>query len=318
MRMVVTGGVGYVGSALVSRLLEEGYSILSVDNLRRGDYKVLEQFREDPRLKLVVADIRDRTQLEGVVSDFGGEVIFHLAALPGLQLCNENPEEAIGVNVLGTFNVLEVARRLRIRRVIFSSSAAVYGAPVRLPVDEGHPLRPLNLYGVTKLAGERLMFLYHENHSLETVVLRFGNVHGVGLFTRDDTVIPKFVKLGLEGKPLTVYGDGSSSRDFVHLWDIVEAMMLAAEAKTELVAGEVFNIGGETMKIGDLAKIVVEEVEAATGNPVSVANLPPRVGETKEFSYSLKKIERKLGFHPKWMVRDSIRQLLRYYQRTGI
>jgi len=316
MRAIVTGGAGYVGSALVSRLLEGGHSVLSVDNLRRGDYKVLEKLRENPGLKFVVADIRERVRLEEVLKGFEGEVVFHLAALPGLELCDGNPEEAVDVNVLGTFNVLEVARRLGIPRVIFSSSAAVYGAPVRLPIDEEHPLRPLNLYGVTKLAGERLMFIYHENHGLETVVLRFGNVHGVGVFTRDDTVIPKFVKLGLEGKPLTVYGDGSSSRDFVHLWDIVEAMMLAAEAKTELVAGEVFNIGGETMRIGDLAKVVVEEVKAATGNPISVANLPPRVGETKEFSYSLEKIESKLGFHPKWTVRESIRQLLRYYQEA--
>jgi UDP-glucose 4-epimerase len=314
MRGIVTGGAGYVGSALVSRLLKEGHSVLSVDNLGRGDYKALEQFRENPRLKLVVADIRDRRQLEEVIGNFRGEVIFHLAALPGLQLCNENPEEAIEVNVLGTFNVLEVARRLGIKRVIFSSSAAVYGVPLKLPVDEEYPLRPLNLYGVTKVTGENLMFLYHENYGLETVILRFGNVHGVGLYTRDDTVIPKFVKLGLEGKPLTVYGDGNSSRDFVHVLDIVEAMRLAAEA--EAVAGEAFNIGGENRKIGELAEIVVEEVAKTTGKEVGVVNLPPRVGETKEFSYSLDKTEKRLGFRPRWTVRESVRQLLNYYQKT--
>jgi len=314
MRAVVTGGAGYVGSVLVSRLLEEGWAVLSVDNLRRGDYKVLDQFRGDPRLKLVVADIRDRTCLEDALRGFNGEVVFHLAALPGLQLCLENPEEAVGVNVLGTFNVLEVARRQDIKRVIFSSSAAVYGIPLKLPVVEEHPLRPLNLYGVTKSAGERLMSLYYENYALETVTLRFGNVYGVGLYTRADTVVPKFVRQGLEGKPLTVYGDGMSSRDFVHVLDIAEAMKLSAEAEPKAVAGEVFNIGGETVRIRDLAQIVVEEVVVATGRTVEVVYLPPRVGETKEFSYLLKKMEERLGFRSRWSVREGVKQLIEYYR----
>jgi len=314
MRVVVTGGAGYVGSALVSCLLGRGYKILSLDNLSRGDYGVLDDYRDDPRLRVVVDDIRDRRRLEEVIRDFGvSETIFHLAAMPGLKLCRENPKEAIEVNVLGTFNVLEVARRLDICRVIFASSAAVYGVPLKLPVDEGHRLRPVNLYGVTKLAGENLMSFYHDVYGLETVVLRFGNIYGVGLFTRWETVIPRFVKLALEGKPLTIYGDGGSSRDFVHVWDIVEALRLSAEAEAGKVSGEVFNVGGEAVTVRDIAKIVMEEVKEYVGRDVEVVHLPPRVGETRELRYSMEKIKKRLGFSSKWTIRRGVKQLIEYY-----
>lgn len=319
MRGVITGGAGYIGSALISHLLKEGYRILSIDDLRRGDYKFLERYRETPGLELVVADICDRTRLEDVLRDFGDiEVIFHLAAISDLISCRESPEEAIVVNILGTFNVLEVARRLAIRRVIFASSASVYGIPVRLPVDEEYPLRPVNLMGVTKVAGENLMSLYHDNYGLETMILRIGNVYGVGLYTRWDAVIPRFVRLGLEGKPLTIYGDGGSSRDFVHVWDIAEAMRLSAEAEAGKVSGEVFNVGGETMRIENLAGIVVEEVRKAEGRAVEVAHLPPRIGETREFSYSVKKIRSKLGFQPRWTIREGVKQLIEFHQKAKI
>lgn len=319
MRGFITGGAGYIGSTLISHLLEKGYGILSVDNLRRGDYKFLERYRENPGLKLVVADIRDRTRLEGVFRDFGDiEVIFHLAALSGLELCRENPEEAIEVNILGTFNVLDVARKFDIRRVIFASSAAVYGVPAKLPVEEEHPLRPVNLYGVTKAAGERLMSLYHDNYGLETVILRLGNIYGVGLYTRWETVIPRFVRLGLEGKPLTIYGDGGSSRDFVHVWDTAEAMRISAETEAGKVSGEAFNVGGETMRVGDLAKIVVEELRKAERMAADVTHLPPRTGETREFSYSVKKIRNKLGFRPRWTIGEGVKQLIEYYLKMSL
>ncbi|MCD6264125.1 NAD-dependent epimerase/dehydratase family protein [Candidatus Bathyarchaeota archaeon] len=314
MGVAVTGGAGYVGSALVYSLRERGYRVLSVDNLCRGDYSCLRRFKEDPNVRLHVGDIRDGEDFEKVLKGFGDvEVIFHLAAISGLEACREHPREAVDVNVFGTRNVLEAARRLDIPRVIFASSAAVYGAPLRLPVDEDHPLRPLNLYGVTKVAGENLISLYYLNYGLETVILRLGNVYGVGLFTRWETVIPRFVKLGLEGRPLTIYGDGESSRDFVHIWDVVEALRLSAEAEGKEVSGEVFNVGGETLRIKELAELVIGEIERGLGRSVEVTHLPPRPGETKELSYSMEKIKRSLGFTPKWNIKRGIKQLIHYY-----
>jgi UDP-glucose 4-epimerase len=307
MRVAVTGGAGYIGSTLVKILLEEDASVVSVDNLMRGDYRYLKGLETSRELELIVGDIRDRKLLEEAFR--GAEAVAHLAALPGLTLCSERPEEAVSINIYGTHQLLEAARRLDIDKVVFCSSAAVYGTPLKMPVDEGHPLRPLNLYGVTKLAGEKLMESYHDNYGIETVSLRFGNVFGVGLYTRWETVIPKFVRQGLEGKPLTIYGDGESSRDFVHVEDIASAVTLALRKKG--IGGEAFNVGGETVEIGSLAEIVSEELEKVTGKEAGSIHLPPRPMETKRFSYRLDKIKT-LRYKPKWSVRQGVKQLIDY------
>lgn len=314
--VVVTGGAGYIGSALVSRLLDQGINVLSLDNLRRGDYSFLERYKENPLLKLGIVDIRNREQTEETLKAFGDvDVIFHLAAIPGLQLCDEFPEEAIAVNVLGTHYLLQTVRKLGIPKVVFASSAAVYGLPIRLPIDEEHPLKPMNLYGVTKLAGEKLVSASFENDGIETVSLRFANVYGVGLYTRCDTVIPRFVKLALEGNPLTIYEDGKSSRNYVHVSDIAEAVQLFGKADSRLLNGEAFNIGGEKMIVADVARTVIDEVYEATGKKAEMIYLPSRSGEAKEFDCSTNKIRHKLGFFPKRTVREGVKQLVGYHLR---
>jgi len=315
-RVAVTGGAGYIGSVLVSRLLDQGLGVLSLDNLRRGDYSFLERYKENPLLELGIVDIRRTGQVEEALRAFGDvDVVFHLAAIPGLQLCDEFPEEAVAVNVLGTYYLLETVRKLGIPRVVFASSAAVYGFPIRLPINEEHPLRPVNLYGVTKLAGEKLLSASFEIYGLETVSLRFANVYGVGLYTHYDTVIPRFVKLALEGNPLTIYGDGKSSRNYVHVSDVVEAVQLFGKADVRLLNGEAFNIGGETMIVAEVAGTVVDEVYKATRKNTEIIYLPPRSGEAKEFDCSTDKIRGKLGFLPRWTVRDGVKQLVDYHLR---
>ncbi len=273
-----------------------------------GDYGYLKALGLGGKAILHVADIRDERNIDEIFE--GSDAIAHLAAVPGLVKCNENPEEATSINVYGTYRVLEAARRLDIGKVVFCSSAAVYGSPVELPVTESHPLRPLNLYGVTKLAGEKLMMAYWENYGIETMSLRFGNVFGVGLYTNYDTVIPKFVRMGLDGEPLTVYGDGTSTRDFVHVEDIVYAMTLSLSSKE--LGGEAYNVGGETLEIGTLAKNVADFLEKETGNRVDITHLPPRPGETKELSYNLEKVKADLGYDTRWSVMQGVEQIMKY------
>lgn len=308
MRVAVTGGAGYIGSTLIKKLIDDGDRVVSIDNLMRGDYKYLKAVRAHDKTDLYEGDIRDGKFLEEIFE--GAEAIAHLAALPGFILCREEPEEAISVNIYGTLHVLETARKLDIGKVVFCSSAAVYGKPVKMPVSEGHPLRPLNLYGVTKLAGEKLMEVYYDNYGIETISLRLGNVFGVGLYSNYETVIPKFVRQGLGGKPLTVYGDGKNSRDFVHVEDIVQAIILAFKAIGK--GGEVFNVGGGTLEIGYLASLISKSLKKATGTGVRITHLPPRAGETKNFSYNLEKIEKGLGYRPIWSVRKGIEQIIEY------
>jgi len=306
MRVGVTGGAGYIGSYFVKKLVEDGHDVVSVDNLMNGDYSRLQELGIDDSAELLTGDIRDAGFLENAYSEC--DAIAHLAALPGLMKCKNDPESAASINVYGTNRVLETARKLGIDKVVFCSSAAVYGKPPRLPVVETLPLRPLNLYGVTKLAGEMLMDVYHDNHGMETVSLRFGNVYGVGLYTNYDTVIPKFARMGLQGQDLTIYGDGTGSRDFVHVEDIVQALILSIESTGK--GGEAYNVGGETMEIGALAELVKSII--ADVADVGIVNLPPRPGETKEFSYDLKKIRDGLGYEPGWSVERGVRQILEY------
>ena len=306
MRVAITGGAGYIGSTLAVRLLERGDKVVSIDDESIGDYSYLKKHRRGEKAECVVGDIRD---LKLLVEKWEGcDAVAHLAALPGLVRCNEHPKEAVSVNVYGTYQVMEAARRLDVGRVVFCSSAATYGVPVEMPVTEAHPQRPLNLYGVTKVAGEQIVNTYWDNYGIETVNLRFGNIYGVGVFTRWDTVIPKFVNQGMSGDSLTVYGDGEYSRDFVHVQDISEAMILSLTK--EGIGGETFNVGGETLTVNQIANIVKEEIAAETGGMAEAVNTAPRPGETKMFSYDLTKIRGVLGFENRWTVREGVKQLI--------
>jgi UDP-glucose 4-epimerase len=310
MKIAITGGAGYIGSTLVKRLLDQHIEVVSIDDLSRGNYNHLKNIGADEKARLIQGDIRDTEVLE---KEFrGSDAIAHLAAITGLILCRESPREAVSVNIYGTHQVLETARKRDIEKVVFCSSAAVYGKPKTLPVKEDHPLRPLNLYGVTKLAGEKLMEAYHDNHGIQTISLRFGNVYGMGLYTNYDTVIPKFVKQAITGQALTIYGDGKSTRDFVHVEDIIQAMTIALKANG--VGGEAYNVGGETTSTEELATLISEKVQRITGKKPEKIHLPQRPGETKEFSYDLDKIKTQLAYRPTWTIESGVNQIIESIQ----
>lgn len=310
VKIIVTGGAGYIGSYLVKKLIENGFFVISIDNLINGDYRFLKKY-EDDSLKLVRGDIRDLDLLERVFAD--ADHVIHLAAISTLDKCYEDPEEAVSVNVYGTFQILEAARRTGVKRIIFSSSAAVYGEPRTSLVDESHPLQPLNLYGITKLSGEKLIESYSVTEDIESVILRFGNVFGVGLYTHWDSVIPKFVKQALDHVPLTIYGGGESIREFVHVEDIVKAIMLAINSKE--VSCDLFNVGGEAMSVRDVASIVSGEVKKVAGYDVKLTHLPERRGEAKKICFRANKIKEKLGYKREYTVKQGVSQLIEYYNK---
>jgi UDP-glucose 4-epimerase len=312
MKIGVTGGAGYIGSTLVINLIKQGDKVVSIDNQMIGDYKYLANHPIGNKAKRIEGDIRDLDLLVEIWKNC--DAVAHLAALPGLVLCNEKPEEAVSVNVFGTYQVMEAARKLDINRVVFCSSAATYGIPSIMPVTEEHPQRPINLYGVTKVSGEQVINTYSDNYGIETVNLRFGNIFGVGLYTRWNTVIPKFVNQAINGEKITIYGDGEYSRDFVHVQDITKAMMLSLVTPT--VGGEAFNVGGETLTVNQIAALTKEEVKKITGGEAEAINTPPRKGETKKFSYDLSKIRSKLGFINNWSVKEGVKQLINYRLET--
>ena len=308
MKIGVTGGAGYIGSFLIKKLVAEGHSVVSIDDESIGDYRHLKELMLGDKVEIIIGDIRDKKKLVKIWENC--DAVVHLAALSNLEICNEQPEEAISVNIFGTHQVMEAVKELGITKVVFCSSASVYGEPEKLPVTEDSPLDTLNLYGATKIAGEKIVNSYWLNDKIETVNLRFGNIYGVGLYTQWYAVIPKFVKQAIDGKKLTIYGDGEYTRDYIHLEDITRAIINALVTKN--LGGQTFNLGGETITVNQIANMVLEEYEKTTGKKTETINTQPRLGETKEFSYDLEKTRSMLGLTNKWTVREGIRQIIKY------
>ena len=194
MDVLVTGGAGYIGSGLLLKLGKEfpDATITSLDNLSTGDYRHVNHLKKDKRYRLLVGDVRKKSDLKKAMTE-DTAVVVHMAAMPGLELCRKQPKKAIDTNVYGTHLLLEEAVTQNVERFIFTSSAAVYGAPQQHPVAETHPLNPVNLYGVTKVAAEQLTNASHMTHGLATTILRLSNVYGISAYTRLNLVIPKFV-----------------------------------------------------------------------------------------------------------------------------
>jgi nucleoside-diphosphate-sugar epimerase len=228
------------------------------------------------------------------------------------------PDDAISSNIYGTYNLLEYSGKFGVKKFIFASSAAVYGIPKETPIREDTSLFPINLYGVTKLAGENLVKIYCEEYGLDGVCLRFGNVYGLGIYTHWKTVIPKFVRLALLGRPLTIYGDGNQTRDFIHVRDINSAIKLFIDLDRNF-NGDVYNIStGKAISINRVADIVSDVVREMFDKDVERIYLPPREGEPniENFCLSNNKVCG-LGFRPSSSIREGIIEIIDFYNSFG-
>lgn len=251
-RALVTGGAGFIGSNIVDELLRRGSSVTVLDDLSTG-YR--ENLRAEGEAAFVEGDVRDRGAVERAVE--GCDVVFHLAASVGNKKSIDDPRHDAETNVLGTINVLEAARAAGVRKVVVSSSAGVFGELKTLPIREDHPLDPDSPYGCTKLCEEKLAIAWSKLYGLETVCLRYFNVFGRRQrFDAYGNVIPIFVFKALRNEPLTIFGDGEQTRDFVHVRDVVAANLGAADRPG--LSG-VFNIGsGSRIGINELVRLIGE------------------------------------------------------------
>ncbi|HDQ06556.1 MAG TPA: SDR family NAD(P)-dependent oxidoreductase [Candidatus Bathyarchaeota archaeon] len=251
-QVVVTGGAGFIGSNLCRTLLEQDAKVTAYDNLYSGKIEHIEDLM-DKGLNFVQQDIRDTAALENATKN--SEVIFHLAAQTSVPFSMKNPKEDSEINVVGTLNVLEAARKAD-ARMVFSSSCAVYGNPER-PTPETHPTHPIAFYGLSKLLGENCCRFYQEIYGLEIVILRIFNVYGPDCHG----VMYDFLnKLQKTPDKLEILGTGRQSRDFVYISDMVDFLLKAATSSS--AAGEVFNVGtGVTTSVSELAKMIIEILE---------------------------------------------------------
>ncbi|OGI95606.1 hypothetical protein A2917_03595 [Candidatus Nomurabacteria bacterium RIFCSPLOWO2_01_FULL_42_17] len=295
MKIIVTGGAGFIGSHIADALVAEGYEVHIVDNLSSGK-------KENVNSKAIFhnVDIRDYAKLLPIFKDV--KYVFHEAALPQVQYSIENPIETHEINVTGLLNVLEASRLNNVQRVIFASSSAIYGNQKTLPLLETMEVCPLSPYGTHKYIGEIYCSLWSRIYGLETVSLRYFNVYGPGQSSTGAyaSVVPRFIDFKKEGKPLMITADGKQTRDFINVKDIVSANLKAMKSK-KVGKGEVLNIGStERTSINKIAELIggrVEYIEAR----IEPADTQAEINKAKEL----------LDWEPKVLLSEGISELKR-------
>ena len=304
---LVTGGAGFIGSHVAEALVNRGVRVRILDNLSTGYVDNFAPFRE--QVEFVNADVTNRDELIPALE--GVDTVFHLAALASVPLSVENPLAVNRACTDGTLNLLDVAVKQGIRRLVYSASSACYGDKPTMANREEDIPEPLSPYAVAKLAGEYYCQAFYRTYGLETVGLRYFNVFG----PRQDpnshysAVIPIFISRILSGRQPTVYGDGKQSRDFTFVDNIVHANLLAAS--TEGVAGNVFNIA-------DGRSITLLELIAALGQlldrPINPVHDDPRPGEIRDSMADINKATRLLGYRPQVDFHEGLRRSIDYYK----
>lgn len=307
-RVLVTGGAGFIGSHLVDRLVAEGLEVAVLDNLSTGKLENLRQNLENKSLHFIRGDILDGQTVEEALK--GVEAVFHLAAITSVPYSVKHPGTTRQVNVEGTRRLLETCLREGVERFIYVSSCAVYGEPQYLPVDEKHPLRPISPYAETKLEAERLCSEFEEKYGLKTTVLRPFNVYGSRMRGGEYSgVIANFIERLRLGDPPIIYGDGTQTRDFVHVEDVVNALVLALTSTKAL--GRTFNIAtGVPTSIKRLAQVIIE----LSGTKVEPQYREAREGDIKQSYADISEAKASLGYEPKIPLKDGLSILLGSWQ----
>lgn len=296
-KVVVTGGAGFIGSNLVDALVTKEYEVHVVDTLVAGSREHV-----NPLATLHEVDIRDGEKLKTIFT--GASCVFHLAALPRVQYSLEYPLETHDVNVSGTLSVLESARTSGVKKIVYSASSSAYGDQTVMPLQEAMIASPKSPYGLQKYLGELYCRLYSEVYGLSTISLRYFNVYGprqssVGAYA---LVIAKFLEQRKAGKAMTITGDGTQTRDFTHVRDVVAANFAAF--KKEGVAGEVFNIGsGRNFSVKHIAKLIGGQIEY----------VPARL-EPHDTLADISKARAELGWEPKMIFEEGIAELKKELQ----
>lgn len=309
MKALVTGGAGFIGSHIAQRLVQEGYQAVILDNLSTGRLENLESFAD--KVDFVEGDVRDAALLRKLCQ--GCELVFHQAAVVSVPYSVEHPQESHDVNIQGTLNALLAARDAGAKRLVFASSAAIYGEDPALPKREQMLPEPISPYAVEKIAGEHYLSAFNQLYGLQTVALRYFNVFG----PRQDPsspysgVISIFVDRLLRQEDPTIFGDGEQYRDFVFVQDVVQANMLAATHDD--APGKVFNVGrGERTSLNQL----VEILSRLAGYQASPTHGEPRAGDIRESLADIARIRQTLGYAPEVEVEQGLAALVEYARKN--
>jgi len=304
MKVLVTGGAGFIGSHVVDRLVLDGHEVVVLDDLSSGNLENIRHHLDEPGFRFVEGDIRHSRTVEKALE--GVDAVIHEAAIASVPLSMKNPALTNEVNVLGTLNLLKTSLEVGVKRFVYASSSAVYGTPSKLPISEDALLKPISPYGESKMAAERHCQTFYEVYGLETVRLRYFNVYGPRQTGEYAGVMIKFLKSIRRDQPPVIFGDGEQTRDFVYIGDVVEATLLALDR--EGAAGEVFNIGtGEVTTINRLCEIFLELTGKTHLKPIYADAKP---GDIRHSQADITKAMKLLGYRPKVSLELGVRGFL--------
>ncbi len=308
-KILITGGAGFVGSHLAEALVENNEIIL-LDNFLSGFKENIANLLKNKNVALIEGDIRDKETVKKAVA--GADIVFHEAAQINPAKAVSDPYFDFNINVDGGFNVLDAARQAGVKKLLFASTN-VYFNPKYVPIDEKHPLQLVSPYAAAKMAVEAYCMCFFEAYGLDTVRLRYTNIYGEGQRSEksESGVIPIFIKNILDNKNPIIFGDGKQTRDFVHVSDIVNANLLAAESKK--TGGEVYNIGyGKEISVLDLAKLLIK----LSGKNLEPVFGPIRAADFKRCVPDTSKAYRDFGYKPKVELEDGLKKTFEWWVKN--
>jgi len=317
MRILVTGGAGFIGGHLAERFVQSGHDVVVLDTLepfyntgiKERNIQLAKESANSGTgtYEFVEGSVTDSDIVEDLVE--GAEFIFHQAAQAGVRASVENPHKTTHINVQGTFTLLEAARRHGIKRLVNASSSSVYGKPEYLPYDEGHPTQPVSPYGASKLAAEHYVRVYNEVYDLPTVSLRYFTVYGPRM--RPNMAFTNFVSRCLHGEPPVIYGDGTQTRDFTYIDDVVEANRRLLE--TDAADGEVLNIGSTgRITIEELAQVIRDEIDSE----LDLIYGDSREGDAQHTHSDVSKANELLEYQPSVSIRQGAKLFVDWYREN--
>ena len=313
MRILITGGAGFIGSHLCEKYTKEGHTVICLDNFMSGNLTNIRHLLDYRNFKLVKGDIGDFDLLEKVMRDV--DVVFHLAAQIHVDRSYIEPKLTYEVNVMGTQNVLEVARLYDAKRVIHASTSEVYGSALYAPIDENHPLNAPHPYGASKIAADRMCYAYIQTYGMNISIVRCFNIFGPR--QRDigyGGVISIFTRRVLNDVPPIIYGDGTQTRDYTYINDVVRAYDLVLNHNGPIT--EPINFGtGKEVSIIDLANKIIDL--CGKNGEIKPVHVEPRIGEVKRLIADATKAGELLKWVPKYKLEEGLKDFIQWYKNYG-
>jgi nucleoside-diphosphate-sugar epimerase len=309
--ILVTGGAGFIGSHLFEKLIKNDNFIAIIDNFNNRDsekekniLEITKNYEIENDYQLIRENLIDKSIFKNINYDI--DVIFHLAAIPGVRYSIQNAELVTKNNIISTVNIFEYALERGVKKVVYASSSSVYGNPIYTPVDEEHPKNPISPYAVSKLCCEFYADYYFREHNLSITSLRFYTVYGPR--GRPDMAIRKFFSNVLQNKPIKIYGDGNQIRDFTYISDIIDGLILAAEKKK--TSGEVFNLGcSNPINVNQL----VEKIYNIADKPENIEFLEKQKGDVGITYSNIEKAKNILKFNPKVNIDEGLNKTYEWH-----